>query len=383
MATIVLAALPVRRAAAEPVTAASAPAQGEGARAAKASTTLEDPTGARLRRMLHAEQYDEIVADTTALLTQSPSAEVTYFAHYYRGCAEWRLGSLEGAQADMTAITASESSHPERYPSPHGFLEIIARQKALLPPVRREVRIDGTPYFTVYADSEDVAEQELLELLPVAVASVRRIVAPRETVVILFGSVEKMQAYEDIPRRTSPIDPAVLAHGGYEGVHICLSHQPGKYVTDPRGGYFRLSVTHEYLHVMVDRVLEAHARLPQWFSEGLANVAGLHSAPSEEATFATRLKTAVDHHALLPLSEIDGRKFYRIANETFAGTRSEDPYAQATEMTEYLLLGRPESIAAELLQAVRRTNDFPKAFAEIFGESVDEFYADWHAYAVR
>ena len=335
--------------------------------------------------MLRAEEFDEIAADATAVLAQSPTVDDAYFAHYYRGCALWRLGLLDEARADMAAIVGAEDVYPDRFPAPQWYLDTIAEQKARLPPVRREVSVDGVPCFTVYADREDVALAQLLELLPVAVNSVRRVTnaPPRRTVVMLFGSVAKMQAYEDIPHPTPPIADAILAHGGPNGVHICLSREPGKYVTDPRGGYFRLSVTHEYLHVMVDRIVENHADLPLWFAEGLANVAGLHSAQAEEATFAGRFKESVDHHAVLSLPELNGRGFYKMANDSFGGRGFADPYAQATEMTEYLLLGRPQSVVADLLAAVRRTNNFDQAFAQTFGETVEQFYADWRAYAVR
>jgi hypothetical protein len=348
-----------------------------------APVAVPEDIGTRYKAMLHAERYDEILTDATAALAQKVDADDRYFLHYYRGCANWRLGFLDEAEADMAADIANEDAHPERYPSPRWFLDTIAEQKAARPPHRRDVTLEDGVRLAVFYDSDDLALHQLIDLLPVAVNSVRRLTRtpPRPAVFILFGDIDRMQAFEDIPRRTPLIDDSVLAYGGYHGVHICLSRKPGQYVTDPRGGYFRLTITHEYLHVVVDRILEAHPGLPTWLAEGSANLAGCYSAPAEQAGFALRLKRAIEGKAILPLDALSGRAFYRASGEQFASRRAEDPYAQATGMTQYLLLGRPDTIFADLLQAIRRTNDFPKAFSDTFGETVEEFYADWKAYA--
>jgi hypothetical protein len=115
----------------------------------------------------------------------------------------------------------------------------------------------------------------------------------------------------------------------------------------------------------------------------MANVTGCQSAPMEEGLFADEFRDAVAKKAVLSYEEISGPDFYRISEEEFNNKTFKDPYAQATEMAEYLLLGRPASIFAVFLKNLKESDDFDIAFKKTFNETPQDFYKDWYAYAVH
>ena len=337
-------------------------------------------------QMSRHREWDKIIDGATSALAASPapSPRNALLDHYYRGNAFLQIGLLDEALADFQTVVEGWKDHDTTYDLAQARIDTIKAQIAVRPPIHRDVTIDGHVLFTIYADADDIALEELVDLAPVAANAVRSLTGeePRRTVLMLFESDEHMAAFNEASHRTQAWDKAILAEGGAGGVEIRLTRQGFKYNCNPRSPYYRFTIAHEYMHVIVQRVLEWHRGLPIWLSEGVANAAGGHCAPAELSGLSREFHLMVENNKVETLDEMSGRHFYDTAFATDAVAASQFSYAQATSMTTYLLLGRRESIIGDLLQALRQTNDFPTAFQQTFGESVEEFYADWSDYAL-
>lgn len=349
-----------------------------------ADDTVIDTSTTSFNKALHVSDWDDIIAISTHQLEQSPPIpdhDARLF-RYYQGNAYAHIGQLDEAAADFESLIATA---PVPDIVAQNELDSVKRQIALRPPLRRDVSIDGQVRFTIFADANDLALQKVVDLAPVAANAVRSLLGkpPRRTVIFLFGSAERQKAFSEVRWPNSePFNKTAWARGGADGVFMWVGRQGQKYSVDPLSSYFRLGVSHEYMHVNVLRTLAARASLPIWLNEGVANVAGCHAAPDQSAWLAHQFRSAVEHQTVMTLDDLNKSHFYEVAYAVGAAERSEYPYAQASSMTTFLLLGRKEAVIGDLLRTMRQTGDFESAFQQTFGESVKDFYGEWQAYAL-
>lgn len=117
---------------------------------------------------------------------------------------------------------------------------------------------------------------------------------------------------------------------------------------------------HEVAHVLISRAA-GHRRLPRWFNEGVAMVAG-HSWGLEDTS---RLTLAMVTRSELPLAEID---------RMFAGHSGEvaRAYALSGALVRHLLHRYGRRTVAIIVTAVRHGVDFDEAFRRATGSTVAE-----------
>ena len=140
------------------------------------------------------------------------------------------------------------------------------------------------------------------------------------------------------------------------------------------------TLSHEMTHQLIRGLLGNRTPMPNWFTEGIAQVCEGLAAPEVYTQNDKLMQKLVAQNAILPLNLIlSNNDFHDTVDAMRAGTQKGSPYAQGLHMTRYLvtLLGK-ESVP-EFLQAIAQKGSFEAALQATTGLNMEQFYAAWVA----
>lgn len=175
----------------------------------------------------------------------------------------------------------------------------------------------------------------------------------------------------DDPARMSEVAPAgmapppwsgAVAYPGHDLVILALRNRDGGPVRD-----LRVVFEHELSHLALGRALPEGARVPRWFSEGIAIQQSEGSSMFRDGV----LRWAAAGGALLPLSAI----------ERYPGSAGKVrlAYAQSAGFVGYLLGDGGWTGIRALLDRLGRGQGFDEAFLAVYGRTPGAAEADWRA----
>ena len=351
--------------------------------------------------------YDDIVRRADALIgdnpvpdafapnaaTASASANAAPDARllFWRGKAFQRLGWWPEAVEDLTR--ADERKVPAQVGAGDAAaaLQQIARLQALLPQQYRELSSGGDVVFRVYYTSDNPLAREIIARLPDAYRISRQMFGTDvlATPVFIFDSYPAFRAFYIERNGGKAPGSWVWAAGSRDGLFFSLQRPDGTDAVGNDPDYFHSTIAHEFNHAMFFHLMGT-TPMPDWFVEGIAQVAGGVAAPRDVAYNDYTVARLFAVNALVPPAQLEQSDSFGAHTEVGAqldrmgaGKISPSPYAQGYSMTRYLLSNLKRGQLEDFLNDVRDKNDFSAAFANNFGATIPEFYQSWYRDTAR
>lgn len=342
-----------------------------------------------LTEMFQRGSYDEVISRTSALLDQAerPLPELLYL----RGCAALRIAWFGAAERDLALLGTYRIGL--QWPSASELLLQVQQMRSLCPAHSEVVRVDGKIAFRVYYDTEEDWAQAIIKLLPDASRIGKTLFNAKtyETAVFIFSSRQCLDRFEnDLAIQKQP-----ASWGWAKGNRGILffsktngkGEQPG---ADTNSDYFRGTVVHEYTHSLVHRAVGT-LHLPTWMDEGIAMYAAHLITPRDKAYNDQVMRRCVKDHTLLSLRELDtSESFYaHVEKQSAYKLNPEQPYdgpdayAQALDMTSYLLPKDSQHDFCRFINAYCDSGDMETAFRSTFHRNLDSFYAAWRKHVTH
>jgi len=125
------------------------------------------------------------------------------------------------------------------------------------------------------------------------------------------------------------------------------------------------ALRHELAHVALHEAV-GRERVPRWFNEGFA----VHTSGEAETARIQALWTATVADRLIPLARL-GSSFPE------GDTEASVAYAQSADLIRFLLRGGQEHRLVDLLDRLRRGQEFERALADAYGTTAFALERDW------
>ncbi len=359
-----------------------------GSGAARAQTDTFSPELKPLAELYGKGFNDELVSNISARIAATAPAERPHpdpRLLYYRGLAYAQMGWLDEAKADLTRAQKAGISNLWGQTDVNKELQFLARQKALLPPHMEEVREGDRVICRMYYTeiNEDTA------LVKATLRDAYRI--NREIFgtdvegipVYVFDDFSQFLAfYKELEAGQNPgswVDCVTI--GGKNLISLRNAQGASRAKNNP--GEFQKILVHEFNHAMFYRLIGAR-KVPGWFTEGLAQVAGAREYAKFDGDQQKTLRRIFANNALLSFDELnDEASFVQQAESGLTQSRGRDadsapaPYTQGYSMTKYLVDHVSPAQLQSFLNRVRASGDFKASFDDEFDFPLKKFYQSW------
>ncbi len=330
--------------------------------------------------------WDDVVSDATPAiedLTPAPGSNAGTLArlHYLRGLAAEQISWFGMAQADLGPFANVEP--PPGLTPAAVVLARIERVKPFVPTQIEEIRDGNAVAFRVYYDQMNPFVRGMIDSLRTAYDANHRLMGfdLMETPVFIFTSSQNFSSfYTALIGRAPASTLAGLATNG--AILIPPPLAGTRLAENPDASAFASVTVHEFNHCLLRRVW-GRGRPPQWFVEGMATVAEAYASDQEDQLLKRRFVRAQAVNGLLLPDQIRQDQVFTRAADVSAqmnvnGDQGPDPYAQAYDMTSYLLNSlKPDDILPFLTSL--RTKSFSEALQQYGGGNEEQFYAAWVA----
>jgi hypothetical protein len=238
----------------------------------------------------------------------------------------------------------------------------------------QERRVEAAGGASLVIRFDDPMQQEALRTVEEALLVARQDLGDSGPLVVhVYSSAEAFVAGHDArsqQKAQQDVDSGATANTNSAGIWIY-----GPRFVDRDTSARRLIVVHEYFHtVQLSLSMERGARPPEWLAEGSARYFETRVGADHGYTdFDRRRDLDIrQSRALEPLQTYEGRGGRLDAGEA---------YTLGFLASDYLVKAKGvDALKRDLWIQMRLTADWQTAFANVFGVSTDQFYADFEAY---
>jgi hypothetical protein len=338
----------------------------------------ERPISGKLPRIIklwNQGDFDELItlANRELAGSETPNPDVTYWRAY----ANWKLGRLDEAYKDFASL-----GDFDRWGKLGNASKLAAQMRdaiALRPAREHPVTVGEKTAFKVYYSEKTAFVEAVLEALPqgyqLGTELLHKEVA--EIPVFIFDEAEYESFVEFMGRFAT--DPGKRAHFMSVNGSIIISqrNRVGD-VVEPDIDTLPETITHEMTHVLMRRVLGKIKDLPNWFTEGSAEMTAAARTPARHQLNDKRVKRLLADGAILPLEQLKSHgSFHDAVEQRGDGLSKASPYAQGMSMTRYLGYLLKGVKFADFLALTRKRRSFEVALTESTGMTVDQFFDSW------
>ena len=309
---------------------------------------------------------------------------------YWRGLIYYQLGWYSEAIADLRrAQNAGVESQPGGW-SATALLAKIGEVQPFVPPLERDISSGGQVVFRVHYVRDNAATRAAVSCLAPAYRVSRALFGSDvvATTVYIFDSYAQFAALYNA-RVGHPPESWVAAVTIDSILCLPLRGRDGSSTLDANPDFFRNTVAHEFNHAMLHRLMGT-AELPDWFIEGIAQVAGGQITPDSLQSNNYNIARLFAVNALIAPAKLeDARSF---GDHTGLGARlgaagagilAPSPYDQGYSLTRFLLANMKPGDLPAFLNLVRDQNEFASAFERQFGSNLPQFYQSWYEATAR
>ena len=349
---------------------------------------------ARYNVMFQDCHYDELLVNVNGQLAALPADKRAYstpYLLYVRGLTHYRLGWYKEAKADLLIAQKAKVGGSLAKARLKQTLQNIEDRTPLLPPNIRGIRDGERVTFRMHSFAVGSDAAMVAEMLPTAYLINRQIFGKdvEATTILVFDKYDQFSAFQrQIHNGKAPREgwyPAVTT-----GPVVQISLRDKKDVRKNAPGIHG-ALVHEVNHAMINRLM-GKAPLPQWFKEGLAQIAETQVYPRFDASRQKRIARLFQNNGkgLLPMGKLKQSVCFReqvdlgiAMRKEGAGAGAPDPYAQSYGMMKYLFTNFSTPQLQSFLRCVRASNDFDDSFAAEFGLTPEQFYQKWKTETAR
>ena len=332
---------------------------------------------AKYRVMFKRGRYDEVLTDISRKIAALPAdkrAQPDPRMIFVRGMARYNLGWFEEAKADLL-IAQRAGVAPS---TTKETLQNIEERTPLLPPNMQEIRDSGRTIFRMHSFIATRDAATIAEMLPAAYRINRQIFGKdiEATTLLFFDNKGQLSAFQRRIHKGKAISGRYSAVTTGPLVQISLrDNRPD----------LQEAIVHEVNHAMSNRLM-GKTPLPNWFKEGLAQVAESQVDSNFDVNAQKVIARLFQNKGLLPLKKLGTRPSFDEQTELGIALRTSgnragapDPYAQSYGMMKFLLDKFSTVQLQSFLQRVRASDDFDGSFAAEFGMTTEQFYEKWKA----
>ena len=327
--------------------------------------------------------YDDLVNRADELIGDNPNPDPQLLV--WRGLAFFQLGWFAESKDDLTRAQKAGVDAEAIAET----LQKIDKLQQLQPRFTREIKNGDQVVFRVHYASNDAVTNGIMARLPQAYRISETMFGSDvlATTVYIFDSYAYFRAFYQARMGKAP--------GSWYGavtinnvIYMSLQNPDGSAaVADVE--HLKSTIAHEFNHAMLRRLIGT-VKMPQWFVEGLAQVAGAQVGANDVALNDYEIKRLFAVNALVPPSKLEASDSFGSHTEIGAGLDRQgagiiapSPYAQGFHMTRFLLANMKRGQLGDFLNLARQDNDFNQAFSEEFNASLQDFYQSWYQDTAR
>ena len=374
------------------VRAQEAPPAPPTAATAPAPDALADDV-AKYGAMFKRGLFDELISNVNQKIAalpadkrDNPDPRLLYF----RGLAYYGLGWFDLAKADLIVAEKAGVKEISAGRGADWILSFIEKRASLLPPKMQEIREGERVLFRMHTFGDENDAELIKAMLPEAYRINRQIFGKdvEATTVYVFDNYEQFVAYYKAFYVTSGPGTWSAASALGDSLFIVLRDDKGVLRARDDRELFKTIVFQQYNHVLFSRLVGA-TKQPSWFTAGLAQIASAQVDADYDARKQKSLQRLLQNNALLSLGALTNDDSFpeqieiKLARER--GDRPSEPdfYAQSYGLTKYLIDKTSMAQVQSFLLRLQKSPDFDGAFADEFGMTTEQLYANWKRDAAK
>jgi hypothetical protein len=340
-----------------------------------------------------AGDWDACISAATQGLDMRPapagtaSTALRQKLEHVRGTAACHISSFRTAAQDL--LDVSQAASLTELPDPASSLSLIKQIRSLRPALEADVVVGDKLRFRVYYDAPTAWTQKVIAMLPDAYTANLQLLGleARDVPVLLFTDHSKFVQYVRITTGHDTPDFAA-ACTCLGSILVPQTNGLGTAIFESKSPVVNTLLVHELNHRLMQK-LWGTGHPPQWFIEGLAQMAEAHSSGAKAAVLQQRFDRCRQAGLLLSAAEMnDDAVFESITQRGFAragipdadSALEADPYAQGYAMTRALVNSLPADSQIPFLKSLRSQN-FSEALFQFQGQSLQEFEEKWSQHA--